>query len=73
MITIKINHKYDSHPCVESNRYSKIEKDNGVIFRIALDCENVRLGSGTDINRSGFYFRFTPNNGHWCVDVRFGV
>ena len=24
---------------------------------------DVRYGSGTDISRSGFYVRFTPNNG----------
>jgi hypothetical protein len=25
---------------------------------------DVRSGSGADISRSGFYVRFTPNNGH---------
>ena len=43
-----------------------------------ISSDNVRLGSGTDISRSGFYVRFAPNNGrkqrksrHRWFNVRF--
>jgi len=31
---------------------------------VSMNARDVRYGSGTDISRSGFYVRFTSNNGH---------
>jgi hypothetical protein len=38
---------------------------------VSMTLPDVLYGSGADIRRPRFYVRYTPDNGHEIVDVRF--